>query len=147
MAFLSGTVFANAVNGLYHGKPIVNLIVEGEKVNSKVPAFIMDGTTMVPIRVITETLGMEVGWEQDAYTANIVNPNKPPVIEDVSEINPDSPECKALEEELDQALKAKSTYLKKHKPWLTGPAYTDELQKVHNEYNVLFIEAKCIPAN
>lgn len=43
------------------------------------------GKTMVPLRFISESLGFEVDWIAETYTANVIPPQEP--IEDVSMIN------------------------------------------------------------
>ena len=43
----------------------------GEKVNLEVPAKIINGTTMVPLRFITESFDVEVAWNKDSQTIDI----------------------------------------------------------------------------
>lgn len=42
--------------------PVVQVAVNGEPLESDVPAFVWGGRTMVPVRVITEKLGANVEW-------------------------------------------------------------------------------------
>ena len=46
----------------------VNVVLDGELLNFDVPAQIIDGRTMVPVRAILETLGMDVTWNADTQT-------------------------------------------------------------------------------
>ncbi|MDO4300837.1 MAG: copper amine oxidase N-terminal domain-containing protein [Clostridia bacterium] len=59
----------------------VNLLIEGQAVETDQPAVIVDGRTMVPVRVVAEALGTTVDWdgetktvifEQDGLTASMV---------------------------------------------------------------------------
>lgn len=48
--------------------PKVNLLVEGKAVETDQPAVIVDGRTMVPVRVVAETLGSTVDWDAETKT-------------------------------------------------------------------------------
>lgn len=48
----------------------LTLIVNGEKVTSA-EAKLIDGTTYVPLRVVSEKLGAAVGWDGDTYTVTV----------------------------------------------------------------------------
>ncbi|WP_139491936.1 N-acetylmuramoyl-L-alanine amidase [Brevibacillus dissolubilis] len=50
----------------------VHMMIEGKRVESDVPPLIQNGRTLVPVRVIAEGLGAEVGWEPETQTAKIV---------------------------------------------------------------------------
>lgn len=57
---------------LYHSYPIVNLVVNGEAVvPADVPAFQIDGRTVVPIRVVAEALKANVTWDEETRTVTI----------------------------------------------------------------------------
>jgi len=60
-----------SVNGEYNGYPIVKLVINGKTVKSDVPAIIMGNRTMVPIAIVSETLGCNVGWNPETYTVTI----------------------------------------------------------------------------
>jgi hypothetical protein len=53
--------------GLYWNSGI-QLFAGGRQLLPEVPPFIQDGSTLVPLRVIFEALGMAVGWDQAAQT-------------------------------------------------------------------------------
>ena len=46
----------------------VDVVLDGELLNFDVPAQIIDGRTMVPVRAILENLGMDVTWSEDTQT-------------------------------------------------------------------------------
>lgn len=50
----------------------VNLMIEGQSISPEVPPVIKNGRTLVPVRVIAEGLGAQVGWDQDNRTATII---------------------------------------------------------------------------
>lgn len=59
----------------YKGMKMVNVVVGGRIVNSDVPAVIIDGRTMVPLRVIGEALGADILWNQNTYTVSLKKQN------------------------------------------------------------------------
>jgi hypothetical protein len=63
-------------NGTFQGFPIVNVFVNGTKVEGDTPAILFNNRTMVPIRFVSEALGCKVSWDAATYTAII---NKPVV--------------------------------------------------------------------
>jgi hypothetical protein len=72
---IAGTVSASSINGDYKGNPIVKITVDGKEVNGEVPAIIYDGTTLIPIRDVSESLGSTVYWDNNTYTASIYSKN------------------------------------------------------------------------
>lgn len=62
------TVSALALNVSADEYTQVNLLVEGQAVETDQPAVIVDSRTMVPVRVIAETLGCEVDWDAATKT-------------------------------------------------------------------------------
>lgn len=67
---LSGITFA-ASNGYFEGFRIVNVNINGKNVVGDVPAVMLNGRTMVPLRVISETFGADVNWNNNTYTATL----------------------------------------------------------------------------
>lgn len=57
--------------GQYRGFDVVKIAVDGREVTSDVPAIIVDGRTMVPLRFVSEALGREVEWDQETQTAKV----------------------------------------------------------------------------
>lgn len=49
----------------------INLLIDGKKVIPTVDPVVENGTTLVPLRVISETLGADVTWEQSKQQATI----------------------------------------------------------------------------
>ena len=60
-------------HGEYKGYTIVKLIIDGKEITPDVPAIIMDGRTLVPVRIVSETLGAEVAWDPSTYTVTITS--------------------------------------------------------------------------
>ncbi len=65
-------LFPSAI--LAQEKPI-NLIIHGQNVETDVAPFIENGRTLVPIRVISETLGFKVDWVDEEQKVVIGDPN------------------------------------------------------------------------
>lgn len=79
LVLTTAVVYAAPAWGEYQGNPIVRLVVDGKALDSDVPAMAINGRTMVPLRVITETLGGTVTWDQDNFSVAIDRPAPPPV--------------------------------------------------------------------
>lgn len=63
LVFSSGYALASSLHGTFKGFPIVKLFIDGKETNTSVPAIVIDGTTLVPLRVISESLGQEITWD------------------------------------------------------------------------------------
>ncbi len=50
------------------------LLINGEEVQVETPYVVGDGVTLVPLRVITEAFGAEVGWIEDSQTITLNYP-------------------------------------------------------------------------
>ncbi|NPV71534.1 MAG: hypothetical protein HPY55_12995 [Firmicutes bacterium] len=78
VAILFGCVpAAHASPRHYKGFPTVELYVNGRYIQSEVPPLIIDGRTMVPLRVVSEALGEKVWWNPNLRSVVI---GKAPVI-------------------------------------------------------------------
>ena len=51
----------------------VSLVLDGEALETDIPAFILDNRTLVPVRVVSEGLGATVTWKQDTQQIQIEN--------------------------------------------------------------------------
>lgn len=69
--FIGGVVTASSINGNYNGNAIVKVFVNGQAVQSEVPAQIIDGSTLLPLRAISEALGANVKWNPDDYSVAV----------------------------------------------------------------------------
>lgn len=69
----AGVVSASSLNGDYKGYSIVNLKVDNQDTSPNVPAINFEGTTMVPIRFVSESLGSDVSWRDDTQTVYITS--------------------------------------------------------------------------
>lgn len=79
IALLTGTlvfllsVTAVAAQHTYNGLPVVNLMVNGRPVKSDVPAVILENRTILPVRAVAESLGLQVGWDAETYTVTLTS--------------------------------------------------------------------------
>lgn len=55
----------------FQGLPVVNLVVNGKAVTSDVPAVILAGRTVLPVRTVAEALGLNVKWDPDTSTVTL----------------------------------------------------------------------------
>ena len=54
----------------------VSLVLDGVPLKTDVPAFILGGRTLVPVRVVSERLGALVNWKEDTMQVQIENGTK-----------------------------------------------------------------------
>jgi hypothetical protein len=74
----AATVYADSRWGTYNGFPVAKVLVNDTELkvgDGEVPAFVINGSTMLPIRKIAESLQAIVNWNSDTMTANIYKPN------------------------------------------------------------------------
>ncbi len=70
------TVYAGtAIYGYYFEYEKVKVVIDEEEVKSKVPAFIIEETTVIPLRAIAERLDVIVFWNDQEKTAELIQPN------------------------------------------------------------------------
>ncbi len=50
-----------------------NILVNGSPVETDVPAEIINGRIVVPLRFIIENMGLEIEWDQDTQTAEVMD--------------------------------------------------------------------------
>lgn len=65
-----------SVRGTYKGLPVVGVVVNGRELNPDVPAVVMEGRTLLPVRAVAEALGAKVEWDQGTYTARVTLPRE-----------------------------------------------------------------------
>lgn len=70
----STAVFAANVNGTFAGFPIVNVNLNGEVLKPSVPGIVLQGSTLLPVRSVAESLNALVSWDQTTMTAKIIKP-------------------------------------------------------------------------
>lgn len=66
---LCSAVFA--AQSKYKGFPVVNLLLNGQLVKPTSPPIVIDGTTYVPLRFISESMGINVSWDGKTQTVII----------------------------------------------------------------------------
>ncbi len=54
----------------------INLVIDGQNIESPLPPMIVNGRTLVPIRLVTETMGADVGWDGDTRTVTVTKGNR-----------------------------------------------------------------------
>lgn len=69
-----------SINGNIENYQRVNITLDEKKIVSDVPGILYKGTTMVPIRLISENLGAEVNWSQDSQKVEVKKSGKTIVI-------------------------------------------------------------------
>ncbi len=60
--------------GISYANLNITIKIDGKKIASDVEPQLIQNRTMVPIRVITETMGADVKWLQETMTVDIVSP-------------------------------------------------------------------------
>lgn len=65
-------------SGRYNAKTVteVSLVCDGKALPTEVPAILLDGRTMVPVRVVSEQLGATVTWKQESQQVVIESASK-----------------------------------------------------------------------
>jgi hypothetical protein len=71
----------------YKGFPVVHLSVNGVNIETDVPAIVFYGRTLVPARVVAESLGYSVSWDLAAHTARITGRPVSEVLSELEEAN------------------------------------------------------------
>lgn len=74
LLILSSVVVAFSVNGEYEGFSIINVIINGERIKSDIPAVLFYGKTMMPVREVSDSINSMVDWNSDTKTVNIIKP-------------------------------------------------------------------------
>ncbi|MBP1155450.1 MULTISPECIES: DL-endopeptidase inhibitor IseA family protein [unclassified Paenibacillus] len=74
-SFVSGVVLGSVLfSGISLAAPkVVKLMVNGSEIHSEVPAQIIDGSTLIPVRALSEALGAEVIWDEANQTVIVEN--------------------------------------------------------------------------
>lgn len=67
----TGVATGSSLNGDYNGNPIVLVKVNGVNIGSDVPAQVINGTTLLPLRSVAQALGATVDWDQNAYSVDV----------------------------------------------------------------------------
>jgi hypothetical protein len=71
VALIVGLASVVYANDFYNGYQIVTLLLDGRQVRSDVPAIIMDGRTLLPVRALSEAMGHDVAWDGDHWTVSL----------------------------------------------------------------------------
>lgn len=73
----AGVVYADSLWGYYKGYPQARVYMNNHSIDTGegVPAFIINGSTVLPLRQVAEALKAIVKWDEDEKTAYIYKPN------------------------------------------------------------------------
>lgn len=74
-------VYAQTSAGTFKGFPIVNIILNGQKLQGDVPAIMFEGRTLVPLRLVTEALGVSLEWDGSTNTIKMKGDFSPAELE------------------------------------------------------------------
>lgn len=74
--FSVANVYAGtSLYGYFQGYEKVKILIDGKELDSKVPGFIIDNTTVIPLRAVSEKFNVIVKWDDSTKTANLIQPN------------------------------------------------------------------------
>lgn len=77
IGMISSLIVQTPYNTIYAaGDSKVNVLVEGQKLNSDISAYLKNDRTLIPLRVVMEKLGAQVKWDQTNYAVDISKDNK-----------------------------------------------------------------------
>ncbi|OPX92638.1 MAG: hypothetical protein A4E53_00366 [Pelotomaculum sp. PtaB.Bin104] len=83
IGILIGAILTIAAMAFGDEKPI-KILLDGKEVYSDVPPQIIDNRTFVPIRVISEALGVDVKWDSATRSVILTSPENVPIFSVVS---------------------------------------------------------------
>lgn len=75
---MSSVAIASNISGEYNGFPVVHVVVDGKRVEGEVPGINMRGTTLVPLKVVSEALGATTLWDQSSSTVSVITDRADP---------------------------------------------------------------------
>lgn len=75
IAVLAFTIIATAtaINGTFKDFPVVNILVNGKRIQTEVPAVNFYGKTVLPVRDIAERFNAIVEWDENTWTVDLIN--------------------------------------------------------------------------
>ena len=68
---ISGGAAVWAGPELYEGYQVVRVVVNGKSVESPVPAIVFNGSTLIPLRAVSEAMGAKIDWDGATWTASL----------------------------------------------------------------------------
>lgn len=85
LTVLNASGFASPY-GFFRSFPVARVLVDNRHINADdVPAIIMEGRTLVPLRLVAEAMDGEVEWDQNTYTVFIKTSDEPRTLEITAE--------------------------------------------------------------
>lgn len=79
--FVGTAVYAQTGTGTFKGFPIVNIILNGKKLQGDVPAIMFEGRTLVPLRLVSEAFGVNLEWDGGTNTIKMAGEFSPAEME------------------------------------------------------------------
>jgi len=88
--FILGAVSAAWASewGTFRGFPKARIMLDGQVAKPSSPAIVVDGTTYVPLRFVSESLGANIDWDAGTYTVEINSKTSPHDIPVQDQIEP-----------------------------------------------------------
>lgn len=75
--------------GAYRGYPVAKVYVDGHEISTDVPAHIVEGRTLVPLRFVTEAMGATVDWNESEHVVSITTDLEPAKTTEVDKLRAD----------------------------------------------------------
>lgn len=97
IVFLAFTSFFFSALSSVGAEQLIKIYIDGKEIETDVQPFIVDGRTMVPVRFISEGLGMNVEWDEQTRSVIISSNKAVPV-----DAKPDVPEKNDLPENMEE---------------------------------------------
>ncbi|MDW7678169.1 MAG: copper amine oxidase N-terminal domain-containing protein, partial [Bacillota bacterium] len=64
------------VSTVVRGETLIRIFLDGTELDTDVTPVIVDGRTLVPLRVISENLGAAIQWNGETRTVDITSPSR-----------------------------------------------------------------------
>jgi serine protease Do len=156
MPLTSGSVQSPTTT--YRGYPVARVLVDGQEVVFDVPAHIVDGRTLVPLRFVTEAMGAEVNWFEESSTVTVETSGKTDMEakvlaleSELTAISKQLDSLKSLINELALAAQSPSAIVTKVKPSVVGilatKIYDDQEEIIDQGTGVIISEDGLIVTN
>ncbi len=125
-------VIPTYATNMYKGLKVPNLRINGKELKSDVPAIIMDGRTLVPLRLVSEELGAEVDWDEKSMTA-IVNMDNKNINQNLNKFEKEIIEYKLLTERTAKFIESNTQILVNSMSRLNNAEYLYEVISMTNQ--------------
>lgn len=102
-SFVCGTIVGGVIfSSISYASPaVVKLFVDGKEIHSEVPPQIIDGSTLIPARALSEALGAKVEWD---------DVNRTVIVQSEAYLHPEKPTAISLQEVTWLLVRAQAHY-------------------------------------